>query len=445
MLALTFMLLLVVESGCAAKCDKRSGPAGTVDCIQIYRYNNEYQWATCLTDAYIKQKSNQKHVCEDRFATYCWYQCMLEVHSKEAGSVTSDCSCTPSNPTSYPNTLTPTTLLPPECYSPPGDSCDWYRNCLERKYPCEATSNGYAIKYAEHFCKLYDQNFAKFSLSGKNWVNGVRKCLQVSLVPLLRPWVDPTCKEIRERAFASHTPCYLDPGNGVPSVCDLDCSDYYQIFWTIKGSFVKVDTLWESLKGMWNIGAKCGRSAIIKKCYRELKDGPVRVIKLKIKKFLLRSRRSTDNLPESDAQSRFADGVGSAIASALKWNSDVMDWLAYTGRVEDPENLEIVVLLADKKALGIAFTSAPSVNFKQTIEEFTSAVKQGVLPLKVDGHNVWVKSLASCSDKACNSTQILAVSDKPPNWNGAVGISGSKFVLCGTIAVLVMMMDKLLY
>ena len=73
--------------------------------------------------------------------------------------------------------------------------------------------------------------------------------------------------------------------------------------------------------------------------------------------------RSTDPLPEPDAQSRFADGVGSAIASALRWNSDVMDWLAYTMRAEDPENLEIVVLLADKKALGIVITSTPSIVF----------------------------------------------------------------------------------
>lgn len=445
MLVLPFMLLFVVELGLAAQCNKWFGPAGGVECIQISRYNNEYQWATCLTDAYIRQKSNQKHVCTDPTATYCWYQCMLEENNKENGPVTSDCSCSASNPTTYPNTLTPTTLLPSECYSPPGDSCNWYRNCLERKYPCEATSNGYAIKYAEHFCKLYDENFAKFSLIGQKWVDGVRKCLQVSLVPLLRPWMNPTCEGIRERAFASHTPCYLHPDKYAPSVCDLDCSDYYQIFWTIKGSFVKVDTLWESLKGMWNIGNECGWSTNIKKCYKEVKDGPVRVIKLKIKRFL-RLRRSIDPaLPESDAESRFADGVGSAIASALRWNSDVMDWLAYTGRVDDVQNLEIVVLLADKKALGIVLTSTPSIDFNQTIQEFASAVQQGTLPLKVDGHNVWVKTLASCSDKACSSTQTLAVSDKPPNWNGAAEISLSKVVLYGTITVLIMMMDKLLY
>ena len=129
-----------------------------------------------------------------------------------------------------------------------------------------------------------------------------------------------------------------------------------------------------------------------------------------------------------------------------------MDWLAYTGRVEDPENLEILVFVADKKALGIAFTSTPSVNFKQTIEEFTSAVKQGMLLLKVDGHNVWVKSLASCSYKACTRTQTLVVSDGPPNCKSYGEISGGKVVMWGTITVsvmmmtnTVMMMDKLLY
>ena len=122
-----------------------------------------------------------------------------------------------------------------------------------------------------------------------------------------------------------------------------------------------------------------------------------------------------------------------------------MDWLAYVERVKAPDNMEIVVLLVDKKALGIAITSTPSFNLNETIQEFTSAVQKGALTLKVDGNNIWVKSLASCSDKACTSTQTLAMSDKPPNWNGAVRISGGKIVFYGTIAVLITMMDKLLY
>ena len=446
MWALAFLLLLVVQGGWAIQCDAYVGPPGPTECIQLARYNNEYQWATCLSNAYIQQKSGHKHICVNRYATYCWYQCMIEVHNEEYGSVTDDCSCQPGRSTSSPYTGIPTTSLPPECYSPPGDSCDWYRNCLEKKYSCEASSNAYAITYAEKFCRKYEERRAKFNADGQKWMDGVRKCLQVALVPLLRPWANPTCEEIRERAFDSHTPCYLEPDKDVPSICDLDYVQYAKIFWTIKGSFTKLDTAWESLKGMWNIATECTLSKI-QQTYESAKQtfkDVIKFFKIKIQKFKKRKRRSTDSLPEADLQSRFADEVGSYLASSLKWNTNVMDWLAYTDAVSDLDNLNISIVLADKKALGIVNTSASSVDFHQTIQAFASAVKKGTLPVQVDGQKVWIKSLASCSDKSCNSTQTLAVSDKPP-WSGATGISHGNVVLCGAIALLIMFMNKLLF
>lgn len=124
-----------------------------------------------------------------------------------------------------------------------------------------------------------------------------------------------------------------------------------------------------------------------------------------------------------------------------------MDWLAYTGRVEDPENLEIVVSLADKKALGVVITSTPSIDLNETIKDFASAVQQGTLSLKVEGQNVWVRTLASCSDKACYNIQTLAVSDKSPHLNtcGTAEIPRGKVVMRGTIVVLIMMINKLFY
>lgn len=116
--------------------DRDSGPSGATGCIQISRYGNQYQWATCLTDTYIQQKSGHKYQCNDRSRIFYWYQRMLEVHNKDNGPVIKDCSC---NPSLF--TASPTTSLPADCYSPSGDSCDWYRNCLEKKYACEATSN----------------------------------------------------------------------------------------------------------------------------------------------------------------------------------------------------------------------------------------------------------------------------------------------------------------
>ena len=407
----------VQRAWAAQRCDVNYGPSGVTECVQLSRYYG-YQWATCLTNAYIQQKSNHRHICRYIYARYCWYQCMIEVHNKTRGTVTDDCSCEPGNTTPKPYTGIPTTSLPPKCYSPPGDSCDWYRNCLEKKYPCEDTSNAYAIKYAETFCRLYDDQYSKFSPEGRTWVDAVRKCLQVSLVPILRPWYKLSCKDIRQRAFASHTPCYLNPDKDAPSICDLGFKDFLQIFLTIKRSFIQWDTSWESLKGMWNIGTECAASYVKEALIKKV----IKISKIEVKNLPNRDKRSLSGpLPEADARSRFADHVGSAIAKALKWNTDVMDWLAYPENVthaDDPDISNIIIVLADIKALGIVSTSMPGINFNQTIEEFASAVAKGTLPLlQVGGHNVWVKTLASCSDKSCNSTQVLAVSDKPPKWN----------------------------
>ena len=429
----------------AQTCDANYGPSGVTECVQLSEYYG-YQWATCLTNAYIQQKSNQKHICKYIYATYCWYQCMIEVHDKSDGTVTDDCSCEPGNTTPKPYTGIPTTSLPSKCYSPSGDSCDWYRNCLEKKYPCEDTSNAYAIKYAEKFCRLYDDRYSIFSSEGRKWVDAVRKCLQVSLVPILRPWYKLSCKDIRQRAFASHTPCYLNPDKDAPSICDLGFKDFLQIFLTIKRSFIQLDTLWESLKGMWNIGTVCATSYVKEALTKQV----IKISKIEVRNFPNRAKRSlSDPLPEADARSRFADQVGSAIAKALKWNTDVMDWLAYPENVthaDDPDISNIIIVLADIKALGIVSTSMPGIDLNQTMEEFASAVAKGTLPLQIDGHNVWVKSLASCSDKPCNSTQVLAVSDKPPKWNK----NSAHFAFCnlglyGFTVTLVIFLNKLFF
>ncbi|KAL9982541.1 hypothetical protein ACROYT_G004595 [Oculina patagonica] len=342
--------------------------------------------------------------------------------------------------------LSPTPPLPSECHSPSGDSCEWYRDCLEKKYPCEATSNAYAIKYAQTFCKLYGKRYSSFSPDAQKWVDGVRKCLQVVLVPLLRPGTKPTCQEIREKAFASHTPCYLHPAKDVPSICDLSCGEYFKIFWTIKGSFTQLDTALESIKGMWNIGTKCGLHTQIRKCLSITNASQMRFARVEVQKFSQIKKRSTDSLSEADAKNKFADGVGSAIASTLKWNKNVMDWIAHPGNgtnTDDAETLHIIMVLADKKALGIVNTSTPSVDFDQTIQEFASAIEEGNLLLKVHGSNVWVKSLASCSDKSCDNYQTLVIHVKSPNWNAAARMYHSQIALYAVMALLVTLIDQL--
>ncbi|PVD35017.1 hypothetical protein C0Q70_06298 [Pomacea canaliculata] len=76
------------------------------------------------------------------------------------------------------------TTIDPDCYTPAGNSCTWYTVCLEASIPCQNTSDDYAIAYGLKFCNLYVRNYNKFSPQGKQWVDAVRKCLQVTFAHL---------------------------------------------------------------------------------------------------------------------------------------------------------------------------------------------------------------------------------------------------------------------
>ena len=188
--------------------------------------------------------------------------------------------------------------------------------------------------------------------------------------------------------------------------------------------------------------------------------------KITVQKFRQRNHHSSDSsLPVADAGSRFADAVSSSIVQTMKWNTLVMDWVAYiNGGFGGSDNVDIIIVFADSKALGIVTTSTPSINFNHTIQGFASAIEEEKLSLQIDGYIVWVKSLALCSDKSCSNTQTLAVSDKPPilkttskfqpnpklNTNapkliGASRMSHGTLGLLGFTAVLIMFMNKLFF
>lgn len=301
--------------------------------------------------------------------------------------------------------------LPAKCYTPSGKSCDWYRECLEKKYPCESSSSPYAIRYAEKFCNIYNKRYSLFSSSGQKWIDGVRKCLQDVLVPLLRSAITPTCRNIRQTAFSSHTPCYLNPGKGAPSICDLGCYEYFKIFWTIKGSFTASDTAWESIKGLWNIGRKCGVVSQVGKCFKWLVKGrAVKVTKLRIEKKDQLGRRTNGPVSrsEDDTHNQLVHAIGSAIAKASNWNSDEMLWISYPDNAKhsnERTNFDIIIALIDMKVLGTV--TSHSVNLKRVVQDFASAVAKEKLPLIVHGAKLQVKSLVSCYDEACENTETL--------------------------------------
>jgi hypothetical protein len=54
----------------------------------------------------------------------------------------------------------------------------------------------------------------------------------------MQPYFKGDCADIEDIGFDSHVPCYLTPGDGLPSICDLSFSDWFGVFWIVKVSLI---------------------------------------------------------------------------------------------------------------------------------------------------------------------------------------------------------------
>jgi len=236
-----WLFVVIVDISGTLGCDRSTGPAGLTQCFLGIPYYTKYQYGICLTDAYIIQRSKGQHRCRDRMAAFCFYPCMIEKYGIDRGPVYDECICDATRQLQQPSVI-----LPADCYSPAGMDCDWYRQCLAKMFNCTGPTE-YAINYGEKFCNLYEQSKWQLSQKAMQWLDSARKCLQIALVPVLHLCqLQPTCEDIKTKAFDSHVPCYIEPDEGF-SVCSLSVSDWINIFLTIKGSFVSSAWL-ETLK-----------------------------------------------------------------------------------------------------------------------------------------------------------------------------------------------------
>ena len=429
---LTLALLSVVPNLSVQQQCNTASDLGRTDCVLLTPYYSEYQWATCLTEEYIMRSSNQRYQCRSSTVTQCWYQCTLEVTGRDQGEVEDECLCSPGEE----RTESPTDSLPPHCYSPRGDDCSWYRDCLEVRYPCEGTEDGYAIEYADKFCNLYSDNYNDFGVSARAWIDGVRKCLQVVLVPSLRPWVSKTCEDIRRDAFNSHPGCYINPGSGAPSICELPCADVWKSFWLVSyegGALTSAPI--ETTRQMLSVMVGCYGSDQFSGCIpRSVQTGLTILTTVPAIAF---AKRLT-----------VAVKVVSSIAETLNWESNGFRWFTFPADDTDEDSdslerrkreisqnvLQINVLLVDTKALNITNgTRVPTEgkqNLDQALDNFANVVRSGSLseiPLVLNSSQVVlnVQSVGQCDDILCNSTNVteLAVAPDPPKEQP----SGAKF------------------
>ena len=415
---LMFSYLIGTTSSQEAYCDPQVGPAGQTICF----YDNDAKkldWSSCVSNSYIQIKTAGAEQCE-RGYPYCLYGCLDE------GILTGNCEC--SEPTEY---MPPDSAIPMWCYDPQGTNCRWYRECLNTKHPCEDSANGYALAYAEHFCSLYTANVhdSKFSQRAIEWIDAVRKCLQIALVPLIRPWHSPTCEQIKDIAFDSHTGCYISPAPGAPSICSLGPRDWLAVFWTIKGSFVSATT--DTLKGIVQTTGKCTW-----KLGEELSSALG--LKLRLVLDWFRGKRSTSGV-DADA---ISGEVADELARRLGWDNRTLDWFAYAPENSETNDwLDVVILLADKLSLDLTQApDAPVVNLMATLNELVTAIKDdgGLQKLQISGGNVTISSITQCDNPICTQTSVNGT-EFPDNSSQRCGLNPIMCCLFSLITAITVM------
>ncbi len=413
---------------------------GETSCVLLTPLYYQYQWATCLTDEYILRTSNQRHHCRDRSAQSCWYQCQLELNNLEQGLVYENCLCSTASTLPTPDPDTPT--LAPSCFSPDGIDCSWYRECLEVRYPCEGTEGGYAIEYAERYCNLFNDHSSDFTQSGRLWVDGVRKCLQVALVPSLRPWITKTCADIRSDALDSHPGCYLTPGLGAPSICNLPCSDVWRAFWVVN---VIGDAF---TSAPYETGVQMLR--VMRGCF-----GTTNCIGIGVEAL-------TFTIPGlaiyrgARLFSRAITKLSQYIARSVNLDGNGIGWFPYhddsnnnstsrkrrevtTPQAMDSDNAEqFVLLLVDLKLLDISNDMPTPTGNPQSLDKIITTLSDAVssralsqIPVTIDGTNAvfGVSSLGLCGDTFCsNNTNVTELATAAPP-NGALKFALSPILI----------------
>lgn len=273
------------------------------------------------------------------------------------------------------------------------------------------------MEFATKFCNLYNDNFENFSVEGQTWIDAVRKCLQVSLVPIIRPWCTKSCKEIKETAFASHVPCYVLPNKQDPSIsmCNLGNIDRLKVFWTIKSSLVmSVGSSLEAVNGIVMTMSECAARVI--KSVNEKIDNVVLKIKIKTKYILKKIKnvlpfgRHKRSLSKSIDFLLLSNIIADEIAAKLHWSEKGVLWFSTVDTNTSISNETftnerlIYIHLADRKTFDMNAQNASSSDMKSIIQEFQSKVHNGDLNANLKDFSFEILSAKGCIDTHCNTT-----------------------------------------
>ncbi|TRM58832.1 hypothetical protein BD626DRAFT_437887 [Schizophyllum amplum] len=134
------------------------------------------------------------------------------------------------------------------CADPPRDNCSFYSQCLEARFHCGP--DGYPLGYGLKYCTKFGDEREKLSEKGQTWMLDTMYCLQHKLVPEAVGASNVTCDQLEDKAFETHSDCYVQSG-----LCTLSAVDWLAIV-----DIVQLPTLfqsWDAFKETLEAGGDC--------------------------------------------------------------------------------------------------------------------------------------------------------------------------------------------
>lgn len=223
----------------------------------------------------------------------------------------------------------------------------------------------------------------------------MRKCLQVKLVDLLRPYQHPSCDEIKTRALCSHSGCYHENPDGVPSLCDIGFENWLRVLVTVFSSLTYKKVIGEVLV----TAGECfrlymNRTVILIVSWREKQPD-------KLQKMIL---DVTDA-----ANERLADDVFMIVLNS----DELTDTRSRRSTTQQSFNSSIELLMVPRNKHDLNYRGRSTRTTEQLITSFLDHVDAGEITYDaLDG--VQLLEYRECDNAVCD-TPLRTVMAPPPN------------------------------
>lgn len=347
---------------------------GQYRCVPLPRYDLP-QYATCLTDEYVKSKTDNRAHCV-RSSTgeeipICWYQCMIELHDLDRGYVTEDCRCDVDDENLYDKLIKPKEI-PLTCHTPNGQNCAFYRECLEGKYNCHGNAWNEIITHGTSLCN-FGTNIKKsgiypISKNGTRSIQKVNQCIQVQLAPVLKQWLRLTCSNLETKSSSVWEYCLKQNFN-----CDIPPEDLWYTFWHMKKSL-----------GRGNAQTLSAFMGLIQECSKGKGTENAKKLKMVL---------TSGGYKDADIS---IDTILNKIAESANWVQQNLAWYA-----ELKTSIIYLWISLDHDTLRNSTNSLDTI-----LTTFANEFKKGTFQYYIGGKLIRLISMSVCKDFDCEETYL---------------------------------------